>query len=54
MTIVSLVVSWTGNQGENIQAAANEWLPQDLEEVPIQIVPMEDAKMLEMIFDDSD
>ena len=49
MTIVSLIISWTGTQEENTQTAANEWMPQDMDEVPIQIIPMEEDRMVEML-----
>lgn len=53
MTIVSLIISWTGTQNENIQTAANEWMPQDMDEVPIQIIPMEEDRMVEMLSADA-
>lgn len=35
LTIVSIVVYWTGQLKMDLQEAVNEWLPKDLHEVPI-------------------
>lgn len=54
MHIISLVVSWTGTLGEDMQAAVNAWLPQDMNAVPIHIVQRDDEHMLSWISSDSD
>lgn len=54
MHIISLVVSWTGTLGEDMQAAVNAWLPQDMDVVPIHIVQRDDDRMLSWISSDSD
>lgn len=53
LNIISLISYWTGQMKEEVQAAANNWMPQDLDEVPLQVVRPEDAQMVEWISSDT-
>lgn len=46
LTIVSIAIYWTGQLKAELQDRVNEWLPQDLDEVPTQIVHNGDANVL--------
>lgn len=54
LNTVSIAIYWTGQLKEEIQDRVNEWLPQDLDEVPLQIVQAGDDQVLEWISEDSD
>ena len=54
MNIISLALSWTGTQGEDVQTEVNAWLPQDLEEVPLQVAHMEDERLIIWLSEESE
>ena len=39
---------------EELQAAVNEWLPQDLDEVPLQVMRPAEIQMITWLSSDSD
>ena len=53
LNIVSLVAYWTGRMTEEIQVAVNAWMPQDLDEVPLQVVHPAADQMVEWVSSDS-
>lgn len=46
--IISLVSYWTGSGSAEIQELGRDWLPADLDEIPVQIVSPEDQLMLDL------
>lgn len=53
LSIISIIIYWTGQLNEEMQTKVNEWLPKDMDDVPLQIVQLEDEMMLEWISGDS-
>ena len=44
---------WSGTIKEDIQDALKTWTPQDLDEIPIQVVDLTDDLMLDWVTGDS-
>lgn len=52
--IISLVSYWTGSGSAEIQELGKDWLPADLDEIPLQIVSLEDQLMLDWVTEEND
>ena len=54
LNIVSLVLYWTGNLSSEVQATVQNWLPTDMEVIPLQAVRPEDMQIIDWVVADDD
>lgn len=53
LQILSLISYWSGTLKEDIQEAVQEWVPQNLDEIPLQVVEPADDLMVEWVTGDT-
>ena len=53
LQIVSIVSYWTGQFSEEMRHAVQEWMPPDLDAVPLQVAPPEMEQMIGWLSEDS-
>ena len=54
LQIVSLVSYWTGAAAEVLQGAVQEWLPLDVDAIPLQVLPPDDVQMVDWVVADAE
>ena len=52
LQIVSLVSYWTGTAAEVLQVAVQEWMPLDVDVIPLQVLPPDDVQMVDWVIAD--
>lgn len=51
---LSLVSYWTGNAKEEIKATVQDWISQNIDAIPLQVVDPDDMLMLEWVTNTED
>lgn len=49
LQILSLVSYWTGTAKEELQVAIQEWVPLELDEIPLQVLVPSDVQMVDWV-----
>lgn len=54
LTIISLIVYWTGKAPMQVKVETNNWMPQDIDEIPVQVIHPAVQQLMEWISDESE
>ena len=54
LQIVSLVSYWTGTVKQEVREATQQWLPQDIDVIPLQVLDPDDVLMLDWVTGEDD